>query len=78
MEPVMELVTSRSKKGWGRIVSRIGLEPQKLLKPHHVGNGRHWQLTYFLCPFCEITHDGENELVSLFGLLCSSQSELQI
>lgn len=63
----------------GRIIPRIGLESQKALKPHRVGSGKHWVLTYFLCPSREVTHgDGENELVSLYGLLCSPQSELQI
>lgn len=51
MEPVMELATSSSKSDLGRIVPRIGLEPQKPLKPHCVGNGKHWVLTYVLSPF---------------------------
>ena len=81
-EPVTELATSRSKSDLGRIVPRIVLEPQKPQKPlksHCAGKGKHWVLTYFLNPFREVTHgDGENELFSLFVLLYSPRSELQI
>ena len=78
-EPVTELAPSRSKSDLGRIVPRIVLEPQKPLKSHCAGNGKYWVLTYFLNPFREVTHgDGESELFSLYVLLSSPRSELQI